>query len=123
MKTLSGINYNLSVILALRLRQGALSDRQRAARSGASAQTCVLAEGKLFVAEQGCNAACWDSVASHLSLLPGIICLTVPRNGKDWIRHFAQLDCMNVSRNATEKNCLLGELFMVRDGLGGVASC
>lgn len=36
-----------------------------------SAQTRELAVEKLVVAERRCSAACWDSVASHLSLSRG----------------------------------------------------
>lgn len=86
------------------------------------AQSCA-GRGKVIVAEQTCSVARWDSVASRLSLLPGIICLTLTRNGNDRIYFFAQLHCVNVSRNATEKSCLLGEIFMVLDGFVGVASC
>lgn len=113
----------LSIYLSLLVtadRQGALRGRQRAAT--VCSELCT-GRGRLIVAEQRCSAACWDSVASRLSLLPGIICLTSTRNGKDRIYCFAQLRCMNVSRNATEKSCLRGELFMVRDGFVGVASC
>lgn len=35
----------------------------------------------------------------------------------------AQWRRVNVSRNATEKDCLSGEIFMFRDGFVGVASC
>ena len=91
-----------------------------------SAQSCVLAGRQAGGTDRGsqrCSAARWDSVASRLSLLPGIICLTLPPNGKDRSYSFAQLHRMNVSRNATEKSCLWGEIFMVRDGFVGVASC
>lgn len=86
------------------------------------AQSCA-GRGRVIVAEQTCSVARWDSVASRLSLLPGIICLTLTRNRNDRISFLAQLHCVNVSRNATEKNCLWGEIFMVRDGFVGVASC
>lgn len=80
-------------------------------------ETIVAAEQQIL------SVARWDSVASGLSLLTGTICLSLPRNGKDWIYFFAQLHCMNVSRNATEMSCLWEEIFMVRDCFVGVACC
>lgn len=47
-------------------------------------QSCA-GSGKVIVAERTCSVARWESVASRLSLLPGIICPTLTRSGNDRI--------------------------------------